>query len=395
MRLDEQTERLEFIDQLRRTIKTYPRKAPPIPVFHPQLGHFASVENGAIYRNPDVLTDSQYKALVRDENAMIKLSRKRKFRFLRDLARGMWQRRLDDDPAFASALISQMPIAAYALKCTTFDNIINQRATGFADDQYMMKLTQTTVASNWSSFVRSGGNPGALTYGNIPGGNVMNAATTNAMPLRYAGSGNKKFLVSAGVNHATGANVALFVDLLVAAGNISTNTTSPQTINTAALTRYTGTASAGNQIIMEVTAAPGATAQNVTIGYTDQTGSAGTTAAIAMTASAATFRLVPTAGGASISLADGDTGVRSVETVTFSAANASGVLSLYIYHPLMFVPSVINSSWVERSTPSSLLGIIELPAGSDSQHGCIQPFALTSSTSTGTQTYYFYIVDES
>lgn len=395
MRIDQNPERLQFVDALRRTFETYPHKAPPVPVFHPQLGTFATVENGALWRDPKVLTDSQYQALIKDENDLVALSRKRKRRFLRNLARGMHARLFAEQPDLASALIAQMPAAAYALKCTSFDNIISQRANGYDRDQIFIKLSQTTVASNWSSFVRSGGNPGAVSFNSIPGGSVLNAATTNALPLGNPGSGNKKFLTNIGVNHTTGVNVVQLVDVLVAAGGITTNSTSAQTINTSALTRFTGTAAAGNMITLEVTTAPGATAQNVTVGYTDQTGTAQTTVATAMTASAAAFRLVPVAGGAAIPLNDGVTGVRSVETVTFSAANATGVLALYIYRPVVFVPTVINSTWVERTTPSALSGIRELPVGSDSECGCLQPFVLASSTSTGAQTYYLYITDES
>lgn len=259
------------------------------------------------------------------------------------------------------------------------------RAGGKADDFIGFKASHTTVANTWSAFARDAGVPGALTYSNIPGA-VMNRANAGAWPLTNPVNPDKKYLLNMGVNHATGTNIALLVDLLVTAGNISANLNTSQAINTPALTRYTD--GVGVMMTLEVTTAVGSTASNVTITYTDNAGNTGnSTGAIAMTASAIASRLQPVAAGPFITLAAGDLGVRSVQTVQFSAAMGAGVCALHLYKPLIFVPTLLTTAFVEKSSPSMMSSLLELPVGTDNQLGCLTFFVLTSTTSTGLQTY--------
>jgi hypothetical protein len=215
----------------------------------------------------------------------------------------------------------------------------------------------------------------------------MNRASTGAWPITNPGPGDKKYLLNFGAGHITGTNVVALVDLLVAAGGIDATLNTSQTVDTAALTRYTD--GAGVMMTLEVTTAQGATAQNITIGYTNQAGAGSrSTAAIAMTASAIAFRLQPAALGALIELQSPDYGVRSVQTAQFSAGNTAGVLALLLYKPLLLIPTLVAASFLERSTPAMLSGIVDLVVGSDSQLGCLTFLVQTSTTSTGVQTYF-------
>jgi len=92
---------------------------------------------------------------------------------------------------------------------------------------------------------------GGWSYSNIPGGASYNNTSTGAWPLHTPTNPDKKYLLNVGVNHLTGTNVVLVVDLLVAARNILLNTASAQTVNTTALTRYTD--GVGVMMILEVT----------------------------------------------------------------------------------------------------------------------------------------------
>lgn len=360
-----------FVATLQPTAQAYPVGAPPVALFHPELGVFGQYGDGHIARNPRAVSASAWRALCRDEQRFLHLLRARDARTLDRL--------------------TQMA------QVTSFDAILNQRRNGHGDDLVFTKASQTTVANTWSNFGRGGGHPGAMSYASIPGGSCPNAISDGAPPIRAVGAGLKKFLLNVGVNHQTGANVVILVDILMAAGGVSATVATAQTVNSAALTRYSGADSAGNMMIAEVTTALGATAQNLTVtSYTNQAGTtARATAAQALTASAITFRLQPTAAGILIPLATGDKGVRSIEEVQLSAANSAGALAMLIFRQLVAVPTIATSSFVERSTPAALAGMAELVRGSDGECGCLAPFVLAGSTATGVQTYTLNTVEES
>lgn len=347
-----------FTRELGACAKHLPVGSPPVLVAHPIIGEIGKVIPGKGFKPS--MSKRSLDALLKDEEAF-----KRDAKRLLLLGEKLFY---DERGAIAS-----------------WDNIVASRAGGKADDFIGFKASQTTVANVWSSFARSTGVPGAMSYTAIPGA-VMNRASAGAWPLTNPVAPDKKYLLNMGVNHATGTNIAMLVDLLVTAGNINANLNTSQAINTPALTRYTD--GAGVMMTLEVTTAVGATASNVTVGYTNSAGTAGrSTADIAMTASAIANRLQPVAAGPFITLAAGDLGVRSVQTVQFSAAMGAGVCALHLYKPLILVPTLLTTAFVEKSSPSMMSSLLELPVGTDSQLGCLTFFVLTSTTSTGLQTY--------
>jgi len=277
---------------------------------------------------------------------------------------------------------------------TNYDGIINARAGGKAQDIVAMKLSQTTVASQWSCFYRSGGLPAAGTYTNYPTGATHNRASVGALPLANPGGSDKKYLLSLGVNHLNGSNVVFLYDVLVAAGNISANDLNVLTISTAALTRYEAEAAAGNMIIADTTTALGSTPSGVnTVHYLESVAGADHSYAVeAMITSCAAFRhpFAISAAGSSymvMPLAAGDVGVRQIVSVDLGAAMGAGVYAVAIIRPLMLIPTVGSSSYVERDSTLQIDGLTELVVGSDSQLGCLAFSVLASTTSTGQQTY--------
>ena len=268
---------------------------------------------------------------------------------------------------------------------TTYDGIIAARCGGNGQDVTYMKPSTTTVAAAWHALSSvASGIPGAMTYTNIPGGaaHVNTNAGAWSLGMNNPGGSNKKYLLTLGWSAVQQINLMMLVDLLVAAGNISCNSgSSPYTINTTALTRYT--TGAGVMLTFEVTTALSATADNIDVSaYTNQAGTGSrATGAIALTTNAIAGRLLPIATGPMVALQSGDYGVRSVETITMSGAN-TGVLALNLYYPLAFCPGVGANVYAERDSAVQIDGITELVTASGVL-GCLTTYILPNTTSTG------------
>lgn len=144
----------------------------------------------------------------------------------------------------------------------------------------------------------------------------------------------------------------MLVDLQGYYPGISNNTTSAQTLVGTPTLRYTN--GVGCRMYWVQTAVAGATAQNITLSYTDQAGNAGKAlgATVAMTASGIAGHISHAGTAANnygpfLPLASGDTGVRSVQTLTFSAAN-TGTGALCIARPLAQITLSVAGLMTEK-----------------------------------------------
>lgn len=143
-------------------------------------------------------------------------------------------------------------------------------------------------------------------------------------------------ILGARLNPANVGGVALMlVDILNISGGLDGSLTTAQTTNlpTAALTRYTS--GEGVHAALIILTALGGTASTVTCSYTNQAGTAGR-ASTAVVIGGTGFN----AAGALIRmpLQVGDTGVRSVESVTLSGTTgAVGNFGVVLYRPLAMV----------------------------------------------------------
>lgn len=294
-----------------------------------------------------------------------------------------------------SDALSSLPMFVGAI--TNYDGIINGRANGKGDDETIFASSQTSVATQWHSIIRSTTKFPAGTFApaNIPGGTATRRDTTGSLSLGLSTpSGTDiKYLLTVGFTSASTLNMLILADILVAAANINANSNTSQTVNTTALTRYTGPAAAGNLLTFEVTTALGTTASNLTVTYTNSGGTnTRSTGAQAMTTSAIVGRLQPTTTGPFTPLQADDFGVQSVQSVIFSAAMGAGVLNLYIYRPLHFLPGVGANVYVERDSTVQIDGLTELVKGSDSEIGFLTFFVLPNGTSTGNFTAFLRTV---
>jgi len=285
---------------------------------------------------------------------------------------------------FPKSLLSHLFGPAIFGVVQTYDGIINARGNGNGYDVVFSKASITTVANIWFSTYAVSGNPAAGSFTNIPGGAAPDNTNQGSLLLGVPNptGGNKAYLLSFGYASGTALNTCLLADLCIQAGNISGSTNASQTINTTALTRYTS--GIGLNMILEVTTPLGSSGANVTITYTNQSGTGSrSTGAQAMTTSAIAARLQPGAFVPFTPLQSTDYGIQSVQSLQLSASMTAGVMALEIYKPLSFVPGIAANAWVERDMAIQLSGVTELVQTSGNVLGCIIAYIFASSTTSG------------
>ena len=210
-------------------------------------------------------------------------------------------------------------------------------------------LAGTPIANAWTGTALNAQVPNETTgFGLYHGGNV---------------STDIKNLLNMGAVSAVATAVPstlMLVDLCLYYPGISMNSATAQTlVNGTALTRYTTGAGLRAGLVIQTSA--GATAHNIAISYTNQAGTAGRTlpVTVAGTASAIAPHLTHSGTaannyGAFLPLASGDTGIRSVQTLTLSAASGGGTAALCLYKPLMEIPITTASVYAERDLLNQL-----------------------------------------
>lgn len=214
---------------------------------------------------------------------------------------------------------------------------------------FAKNATGTLVAGRPFSLFRSAGAPGAgAAAANTAGGVVATQTTAGAMTRGNPASGEAHLLDWNGVSSAQGGALLLCDRLIAIGGNsgaaaISNTITTAQTINsttlpsrcpTSAIDDTPSTNGHGIQIGVEIATATGAGTPTLTLGYTNEAGTAGHTATninptVASSAIGTFYR---------IGLQAGDAGVRSIQTFTLSATWTSGTVNLVLYRVLKAIP---------------------------------------------------------
>lgn len=213
----------------------------------------------------------------------------------------------------------------------------------------MSPLNGTPVANAWTGTALNAQVPSESTgFGIYHGGNV---------------STDTKHLVNISAMSAVATAVPgmlMLVDMLLYYPGISMNSSSAQNLtNTNTLTRYTDGAGVRAYLVIQTTS--GATAHNIAMSYTDQGGTAGNTlpVTVACTASAIAPHITHSGTAANnygpfLPLASGDTGIRSVQSVTLSAASLAGTAALVLCRPLATIPITTASIAAERDLMNQL-----------------------------------------
>jgi hypothetical protein len=174
--------------------------------------------------------------------------------------------------------------------------------------------------------------------------------------LGSVGSGRQSVLAGRVNPSGIGGVALMLVDLLNISGGLNATLTTQQTTNlpTAALTRYTSGEGVHAALVMHTS--PGTTGTTVTVSYTNQSGTPGRIST-AVAFGATGFREL----GALIRLPlqAGDTGVRSVESVTLAATTGTaGNFGVLLYKPLalMFVNDVEGANVIDNVSSGRMVG---------------------------------------
>ena len=232
---------------------------------------------------------------------------------------------------------------------TTLDGII----AGAQYPRFFAKaITPTLVAGRPACLWGLGGAPGAGAFDATLNGVTLSSTSANVagqIPFTDPGSGNSYLTRFSGA--ATVAGVLVLADRLWHNGGYTITSTSAQNSTTPTWpARDAAGSTNGDGVLLglEVSSATGAGTPTVTIAYTNQAGT-GSRSATNVNAT-----LASSAAGAfyNIGLQAGDTGVRSVQSLTLSATWTSGTMNLVAYRPLALLTAagLMRSSSIDALT---------------------------------------------
>lgn len=180
--------------------------------------------------------------------------------------------------------------------------------------QFYKPSVTAKAAGTFQSLWTAAGAPGAGTTPPTGVGQACDNTTTGALKFSNPTGGDYSYLARALLNNGTLGTLFVY-DRLVHTSGLSGTVSGSQTVNTTALTRYTN--GEGVMPWIEFYTPTGSTAVNITITYTN-------TAGDSKTSTSTSFIVTPVAGQLlPIPLADGDTGVQSVQTVVLSASTGT------------------------------------------------------------------------
>ena len=251
---------------------------------------------------------------------------------------------------------------------TSLDDFINQATTNGkfwrTDWNKLTFGTTAHTAGMWYLLSQTGGNPAAssiLGTGTNLAFQALTDATATAAGIQHGGDvGGYKQIINASAFSASATTmpaIFMLVDLLGFYPITTVTTTGAQTLNnTVTLPRYTD--GAGVQAIVVPSTVMGAATPTITLGYTNSMGTASratpSTPALPLGNTAAAVSSVVYSGtgsgkyGPFMPQANGDAGIRSVQSISLSASYVSGVLNLLLVKPLLTLPMTTIGVAAER-----------------------------------------------
>lgn len=196
-------------------------------------------------------------------------------------------------------------------------------------DSRALAASPAMAALNLVSYWLVNGAPGGAAA--APGAVAVPVRTTSGgLKQPLLADGKQRWLVSASLCVTSLGAVLNVYDRLLHISGLSGTVATPQVVG-GALTRYTGSASVGNAIFAEIYTAVGATPTTIVADYTDQDGNAAVTKAVAFGGSPnlEAFSMIE------LPLADGDTGVRAVASVTLAGSTGTaGDFGITVAHSI-------------------------------------------------------------
>lgn len=250
---------------------------------------------------------------------------------------------------------------------TSLSDLLNQATSGFGQSLHTFinarvggAAPPATIAGRYTSLWQYQGSRGFGEIALATGENPTNA--TNGSLKQVDASGGRTLWLLGAIGVALAPGTIEYYDRLAQEGGNVANVATAQTLTNCIATRYTGAESAGNQIWVEITTIIGTTAATITASYTNQDGTAGrttTATAIGNTGLREAQRVIK------LPLANGDTGVRSVESVTLSiSTGTAGAFTVLIVRPLpLLLPLPLVSCGGIVSLIGQLAGPVEIKPG--------------------------------
>jgi hypothetical protein len=164
-------------------------------------------------------------------------------------------------------------------------------------------------------------------------GEVPTNATTGAIPFTNPTGGKKSYLT-----HLRGYPGSLYLyDRLVHTSGLACNVTTAQTVNSVSVNRPDATG-AGTDLFLEFYVASGASLSTATVSYTNQSGTSGRTTLSVNVGSSYSNYLEALVW---CPLAAGDTGVRSVQSVTLAGSlGAASNMGIVIARKIAYLPFI-------------------------------------------------------
>jgi hypothetical protein len=251
---------------------------------------------------------------------------------------------------------------------TTLDGAL----AGMQPARYFAKnVTGTMVAGRPWSLWALAGNPGAGSFDNTLAGVALSSTSAQVngqIPFTNPVSGNSYLArFQAG---ATISGTLLLCDRLWHNGGFTITTTTAQTVNSATFPArdLAGTTNGDGVLVgIEVSAACGAAAPAPTLTYTNQAGTGSRTASLSFPTANS-----PAAGSFfPFGLQAGDTGIRSIQSLTLGTSWVSGTINLVAYRVIAaleltgaFVPNAIDAvtSGFQRLHNGSVPFLIFIPS---------------------------------
>jgi len=211
------------------------------------------------------------------------------------------------------------------------------------------------TALNWIACNETAGN-GTQIFGIQHGGNV---STDIKHALNLNAWGTAATAVPA---------TLMLVDMEGYYPGINMNVATAQTmVGTPTLRSTNG---AGVRAMLVTTATTGATAHNIALSYTNQAGTAGRSlpVTVAATASAIVPHITHSGVAANnygpfLPLASGDTGIRSVQSLTLSAASGSGTAALVLCRPITQITISVSGLMTEKDLLNQIPSLPRIPDG--------------------------------
>lgn len=239
-----------------------------------------------------------------------------------------------------------------------------------AQDIYTYESSLTAkAAGSFQSLWEATGYPGAGSTPATGSGAAPTNSTAGAIPITNPTGSNTLYLGRFACTGATVGTVILY-DRLVHTSGLVGNVTTSQTVNSTSLTRYTS--GVGVQCWAEIYTATGASAENCTITYTNQSGTGSRSGTIAFPASPVAGQMIP------MTLQASDTGVQSVQSAQFgTTTGTAGNWGITLGFDLAMAPVQIANV----AAPPLDYAALGLPVIQSS--ACLAIRVLCSTTSTG------------